>query len=86
MEKKYAKKIQTSGPSLKITFLIVVLLFSSLFVITFENVYGHGIGSEIFPPVELNGRLVSLEVSSSQNTSIRLGTPLVSYVPEIIFQ
>ena len=66
MEKKYAKKIQTSGPSLKIIFLIAVLLFSSLFVITFDNVYGHGIGSEIFPPVELNGKLVSLEVSSSQ--------------------
>jgi len=30
-------------------------------------VYGHGVGSEIFPPVELDGKLVSLEVSSSTN-------------------
>jgi hypothetical protein len=35
--------------------------------IGFENVYGHGVGSETFPPVELDGKLVTLEVSSSQN-------------------
>ena len=28
---------------------------------------GHGVGSEIFPPVEFNGRQIALEVSSSQN-------------------
>jgi len=30
-------------------------------------VYGHGVGSEVFPPVELNGKLVALEVSSSKS-------------------
>jgi hypothetical protein len=38
-----------------------------LFVVTFDNVYGHGVGSETFPPVELDGKLVTLEISSSQN-------------------
>ena len=69
MEKKFVKKLQPNGPNLKITSLIVIILFSSLFVITFDNVYGHGIGSETFPPMELNGKLVTLEVSSSQNNS-----------------
>ena len=27
--------------------------------------YGHGLGAETFPPVDLNGKLVTLEVSSS---------------------
>ena len=45
--------------------LISVLIFTSLFV--FDHVYGHGVGSEIFPPVELNGKQVALEVSSSTN-------------------
>ena len=64
MEKKFIKKIQTSGPSLKNLFLLSVLIFSSLF--TIDYVYGHGIGSETFPPVELDGRQVTVEVSSSQ--------------------
>ena len=42
-------------------------MFSSLLVFAFDNVYGHGVGSETFPPVELDGRLVTLEVSSSQS-------------------
>ena len=45
--------------------LILFLIFSSGFIINFNDVYGHGVGSEIFPPVELNGKLVSVEVSSS---------------------
>ena len=45
--------------------LILFLIFSSGFLINFNDVYGHGVGSEIFPPVELNGKLVSVEVSSS---------------------
>ena len=65
MEKKFVKKIQTSGPSLKNLFLFIALIFFSLSGI--DHVYGHGIGSETFPPVELDGRLVTLEVSSSQN-------------------
>jgi len=64
-EKKFVKKIQTSGPSLKNLFLFTALIFFSFFGI--DYVYGHGFGSETFPPVELDGRLVTLEVSSSQN-------------------
>ncbi len=67
MEKKYVKKIQTSGRSLKNLLLVAIFVFSSLFLVTFDNVYGHGVGSETFPPVELDGRLVTLEVSSSQS-------------------
>ena len=33
--------------------------------IAIKNSYGHGVGSETFPPVDLNGKLVALEVSSS---------------------
>ncbi len=69
MEKKYIKKIQTSGPSLKNLFLIVFIIFSCVLFIGFETVYGHGVGSETFPPVELNGKLVTLEVSSAKNDS-----------------
>ena len=65
MEKKFVKKILTSGPRLKNLSLIVFLIFSSLLVFAFDNVYGHGLGSETLPPVELDGRLVTLEVSSS---------------------
>ncbi|BDQ30047.1 MAG: peptidase [Nitrosopumilus sp.] len=45
--------------------LILTLILSSVLILTFDNVYGHGVGSETFPPVELDGRLVTLEVSSS---------------------
>ena len=61
------KKIQTSGYRLNFTSIIIVLIFSPLLVITFDNVYGHGVGSETFPPLELDGRLVTLEVSSSKS-------------------
>ena len=47
--------------------LIVFLIFICVLAIGFENAYGHGVGSETFPPVELDGKLVTLEVSSSQN-------------------
>jgi len=66
-EKRFVKKNQTSGPSLKILPLIIILIFPALFLFTFDNVYGHGIGSEVFPPVELDGKLVTLEVSSSKS-------------------
>jgi hypothetical protein len=66
-EKKFERKIQTSGHRLKNLSLIVFLIFSCVLAIGFENVYGHGVGSETFPPVELDGKLVTLEVSSSQN-------------------
>nr|AIF08652.1 hypothetical protein [uncultured marine thaumarchaeote KM3_31_G08] len=63
MEKKFVKKILKSGHRLKFLILFAVLIFSSLFGI--DNVFGHGFGNETFPPVELNGRQVALEVSSS---------------------
>jgi hypothetical protein len=46
---------------------VIILLSFSVISLTIVNVYGHGVGSEIFPPVDLNGKQVSLEVSSSQN-------------------
>ena len=67
MEKKYVKKIQTSGHSLQNLPLISVLILSTLSILIFDDVYGHGVGSETFPPVELDGKLVTLEVSSSKS-------------------
>ena len=45
------------------------LILLSFFVILFSanQAYGHGLGAETFPPVDLNGKLVTLEVSSSNN-------------------
>ena len=42
--------------------LVCLLVFYSA-----DYIYGHGGSSEIFPPVELNGKKVTLEASSSQN-------------------
>ena len=67
MEKKLERKIQTSGHRLNNLSLFAVLIFSSVFVVGFDNAYGHGVGSETFPPVDLNGKLVTLEVSSSKS-------------------
>ncbi len=50
----------------KIYFLFI-LVFSFLFVFAFDNVYGHGVGGETLPPVEFDGRLVTLQISSSQS-------------------
>ena len=51
----------------KISHLLILLSISTLLPLTIVNVYGHGVGSEIFPPVDLYGKQVSLEVSSSPN-------------------
>lgn len=67
MENKFGKKILTSGPSLKIILLVTILILSLGLTSTFGTVYGHGVGSETFPPVDLDGKQVTLEVSSSQN-------------------
>ena len=50
--------------------LVLFLIFSFGFIINFNDAYGHGVGSEIFPPVELDGKLVSVEVSSSTKDDI----------------
>ena len=67
MEKKSEKKIPTSGPNLKILSFALVLVFAFVSVISINDVYGHGVGSETFPPVLLDGKLVTVEVSSSQS-------------------
>ncbi|MDH3677057.1 MAG: peptidase [Nitrosopumilus sp.] len=46
--------------------LVIFLSISSL-TPTIVEVYGHGLGAETFPPVDLNGKLITLEVSSSTN-------------------
>jgi hypothetical protein len=67
MEKKLERKIQTSGLRLNNISLFAVLIFSTVFVVSFDSAYGHGVGSETFPPVDLNGKQVTLEVSSSKS-------------------
>lgn len=67
MEKKLERKTLTSGPRLKSNSLLVFLIIFFVLTIGFDNVYGHGVGSETFPPVEINGKLVTLEVSSSKS-------------------
>ena len=64
---KLCQRIQTSVHRLKSLSLIVILLSLSITAYAVDNVYGHGVGSETFPPVELDGRFVTLEVSSSQS-------------------
>ena len=49
-------------------FILVILLAVSTIAPITLSVYGHGLGAETFPPVDLNGRLVTLEVASSTNT------------------
>jgi hypothetical protein len=47
--------------------ILVILLVVSLLSPIIAEVYGHGLGAETLPPVALNGKLVTLEVSSSTN-------------------
>ncbi len=47
--------------------ILVILLAISLAGPIILDVYGHGLGVETFPPVDLDGKLVTLEVSSSTN-------------------
>ena len=69
-ERKLEKRTLTSGLRLKNILLIILLTLPlAVLVLDFENVYGHGIGTETFPPINLNGRQVTLEVSSSKNDS-----------------
>ena len=48
---------------------IFLIFFSFSFFTVVPFVYGHGLGSEISDPVDLNGNLVTLETSSSTNDS-----------------
>jgi hypothetical protein len=45
--------------SFLVIFSILVIAFST------NEVYGHGLGAETFPPTEIDGKLVTLEISSS---------------------
>jgi len=88
-ERKFVKKIQTSGPRLKHSLLLLILIFPALFAL--NNVYGHGVGSETFPPVELDGRLVTLEVSSSKsdpntNDDQQISISLIDFDSKITLQ
>ncbi len=68
-ENRYGKKIPTNGPryELKKHYTIISLILLLISGYSFGVAYGHGIGSETFPPVELDGKQVTLEASSSQN-------------------
>ena len=46
-------------------YVLTILLVSSIITPIIIDVYGHGLGAETFPPVDLNGKLVTLEISSS---------------------
>ncbi|MGI0097880.1 MAG: peptidase, partial [Nitrosopumilaceae archaeon] len=46
--------------------LLVVLLIVTAFPLFITDSYGHGIGYEVFPPVQLGDKRVALEVTSSQ--------------------
>jgi len=48
-------------------FLASLLILSVVLPLTITTVYGHGVAGEILPPVKLDGKLVTLEVSSSTN-------------------
>ncbi len=52
---------------MKIILLAAILTLAAGLTTMLEDASGHGVGSETFPPVDLNGRQVTLEVSSSQS-------------------
>ena len=47
--------------------ILIILLVVSIITPIILDVYGHGLGAETFPPVDLNGKLVTLEILSSTN-------------------
>ena len=47
----------------KFSFFLILIVFVT--TISLNEVYGHGLGAETFPPTEVDGKLVTLEVSSS---------------------
>ena len=48
-------------------YIIIFLIFSVTLPLLIPNSFGHGVGSETFPPVKLDGKRVTLQVSSSTN-------------------
>lgn len=48
-------------------YFVIFLVLIGFVGLIIPHAYGHGVGSETFPPVELDGRLVTFEVSSSKN-------------------
>ena len=78
MDNKFERKIQTSGHRLKGLASLGFLIFSAAFAIAFDDAYGHGVGTETFPPVDLDGKLVTLEVSSSKSDPNTSGNQQIS--------
>ena len=50
-------------------------MFTILIAFSTIEVFGHGLGAETFPPTELNGKLVTLEVSSSTKDPEKINDP-----------
>ena len=59
-------------------FLVYSLLTILIITLSTNEVYGHGLGAETFPPVDLNGKLVTLEVSSSTKDPEKDGDQQIS--------
>jgi len=52
-------------------FFSLIIFFAVSIIATLTiDVYGHGLGAETFPPLDLNGKLVTLEISSSTNDTV----------------
>ncbi|MEM2856448.1 MAG: hypothetical protein QW416_05030 [Candidatus Nitrosocaldaceae archaeon] len=44
-----------------IYYLVVVMLISTAFIIPIKNVYGHGLGGDMAPPIDFGGQNISIE-------------------------
>ncbi len=62
--------------SLSVSFLIASLFFVSIS----QQSYGHGVGFEILPPVKVDDRLISLEVSTTEYADPKNPNKQVSFV------
>ena len=67
MGSQCGRRIPKSGPRLRELFL--ALLVCLLIFFSGHEALGHGGSSEIFPPVDLNGRQVTLEAAASQDNT-----------------
>ncbi|MBA0908629.1 MAG: hypothetical protein H0Z55_04535 [Nitrosarchaeum sp.] len=57
--------------------LHLLILLSICIIFPIVNVYGHGMGSETFPHVDLDGKQVSLEILSSTNDLAKTSIPII---------